>query len=86
MFLVANESRFNLVFANEIDIEALTEAPAKKGPKLSLFGPRLVGVRLPECEAERQSLLGSYMQTGADLHQLPKYYVDYREVVPALLR
>ncbi|MEL1265966.1 hypothetical protein [Pseudoxanthomonas putridarboris] len=85
VFLVASDMRFNLVFANEIDSEALAEAPRPEWRRLSWLGPQLVGVRPPEDEKQRQDLLFAFMSTGVDLDKLPRYYVAYTGIAPELL-
>lgn len=85
VFLVASEVRANLVFANEIAPAELAKATNPEWRDLSWSGPRLVGVLPPRDHDEQQDQLFAFLETGIDVHQLPRYYVEYEQVKKQLV-
>jgi hypothetical protein len=85
VFIVANVDRFNLVSAEDLDPKDLARGGTSAFRTLSWTGPRLVGALVPTDPAEHKVLMMSVM-AGKDIQQLPKYYVNYDKVVPALLK
>lgn len=86
VFLVATEKQINLVFANEISNDDLSQATDPAWRHLSITGPILVGAKIPTDPTEQQQLLFSSISTGVDIERLPKYYVSYNEMAPELLK
>lgn len=76
-YLVFNVDRFTMVAASEISEEEQSAAALRTLP---LTGPQLVGVKTPEDKAERERVLFSAVQGGADLPQMPKHYVPYESL------
>lgn len=85
VFLVASDVRFNLVFASELGADDLAKASRPEWRALSWAGPRLVGVRTPTDERERQALLQAFMVNGIDIDKMPRYYVEFDSIAPELL-
>lgn len=85
VFLVASDVRFNLVFASELSADELSRASRPEWRTLSWAGPRLVGVKAPKDERERQALLQAFMTNGVDIDKMPRYYVEFDSIAPELL-
>ena len=85
VFLVASDVRYNLVFASELDPKELANALRPEWRMLSWAGPRLVGVKAPTDEKERQALVTEFMSAGVDIDKMPRYYVDFETVSLELL-
>ena len=78
VFTVFAKDHFDVVAASELDAEDLAQAPPEfRG--LSLTGPRVVGVRMPEDANERNAVVFA-TATGKDLQNFPKYYLPYTEL------
>jgi hypothetical protein len=78
VYLVFAKDHFDVVAANELDPADLAQArPEFQG--LSLTGPRIVGVRMPEDPAERQAVIAGLL-VAKDLQNFPKYYLPYNEM------
>jgi hypothetical protein len=75
--LVFNIDRFEVVTALDVDTESLNRARAAGHPGLSGWRPRVVAALLPTDRKERNKLLLSAVQGGADLAQSPEWYVPY---------
>lgn len=86
VFLVAVPDRFELVFANEIRPERLSEATLHRYRKLGLTRPQLVGAKLPEDEKEKENIMLSALNLQGDIQHMPKYYTEYPEIVTSLLK
>lgn len=77
VYVVFNIDRFTVVSANEIPLSEMAKMP---GLALPITGPRIVGVRAPLDNKERERILFSSVQGGADLPQMPQYYLPYAQV------
>lgn len=84
-FIVANVDRFTMVTAEDLDPKDLARGNAPQFRSLSWTGPRVVGALIPTDPVQRDALLKSGL-AGKDIQLLPKYYVSYDKVVPALLK
>lgn len=73
------KDRFEIARANGFPEGELDPAKAKSYAKLSITGPRWVGVRLPSGADEKFMLLLSGMG-GVDAQYYPRYYVPYADV------
>ena len=77
VYSVYNVGMFTLVSATEIHPAALKNAQIHRLP---ISGPKIVGARMPANSKERQGILFSALDGGADLPQLPQYYLPYQEL------
>lgn len=77
-YLVYNIDRFSVVTASEI---LDTEMVRAKLTHLPLFGPEIVGAKLPSDETERAKILTSSLARGIDLPQMPIYYQPISNLV-----
>jgi hypothetical protein len=84
VFLVAAIDRFALVSAADIDDADLAEGTKPEFRRLSWTGPLTVGAKLPPPGKARTKVLFSSLG-GKDVEEMPKYYVDYPDVVQTLL-
>lgn len=83
VYLVGAVDRFNLMFANEIALDELRRAaPEYRG--LPVFGPRLVGVIVPEDPVQKEKALLKAL-AGKDLPANPARYVPYASVTATLV-
>ena len=73
VYMVAMTDRFHLVFANELDPKDLAEGPAqfRTLPWLTI---EPIAAMPPTDPGERADVLFLTLDTGKDLHLLPKYY------------
>lgn len=79
VYLVFNVDRFDLVPALDIDPASYAQARQQGAPGLSWSGPRITAARAPEDQNARTKLMFSSGLGGADLPQLPAYYVPYAD-------
>jgi len=76
---IGNVGRFHLVYATDLDDNALDSAKGTPYEVLPAFGPKLVGAKLPMDQALRQNLLWQEM-AGNELQFQPRYFVPYDQV------
>ncbi len=86
VFLVAVPDRFELVFANEITPKRLAEAKIERFKTLSFGKPTLVGTVMPKGFKAQEYIMNSAISGEGDIQTMPKYFVDYSEVLNALLK
>ncbi|SMF93645.1 hypothetical protein SAMN02949497_0932 [Methylomagnum ishizawai] len=79
-------NQFDLVAAVDVPEGELENAIRQEFKSLPLTGPEIIAVQMPTDPAERRKLLFSSVQGGADLAQLPHYYVPYAELAPEAAR
>lgn len=84
VFVATAVDRFVMVSASDIDAEDLAEGSKPEFRTLSYLGPRIVGTQLPTAWQERNKLL--FGAKGKDVEDFPKYYVDYEQAMPGLLK
>jgi len=77
VYIVFAIDRFELVQANEISKDNMRAASQEKFRRLPLFSPKWISALRPTNREEKEDLLFGAVDGGADLAQLPKYYVDY---------
>lgn len=82
VFVVASETRLNLVVANDLDPDDLADAPVQ-WQRLSWTGPVWVGTRPPQSSEEEQQLMFDWMG-GKDIQLQPDYYTAFDETWPRL--
>jgi len=78
VYIVFAIDRFELVYANDLTQEKLKAATRDEYKTVPFWGPKWVSARLPEDINEKNELMFSSLEGGADLAQLPQYYVPYR--------
>ncbi|MBM3394173.1 MAG: hypothetical protein FJY37_05990 [Betaproteobacteria bacterium] len=79
VYMVFAVDSFDVVTASDLSEEKLTKAGNSEYAHLPLTGPRIVAARNPADPAEREKILMSSLEGGADLPQMPRYYVPYLE-------
>lgn len=79
VYLVFAKDHFDVVAANELDPDDLAQARPEYR-SLSLTGPRIIGVRMPDDPTERQAVMAGLL-VGKDLQNFPRYYLPYDDVV-----
>lgn len=86
-YVVYNVDRFDVVAAVELNAESLALARERGQVGPSWWGPRTVAARLPSRRSDaRSAILFSAMAGGADLPQLPEYFVPYVDEKAAVLK
>ncbi|WP_202840047.1 hypothetical protein [Luteimonas saliphila] len=86
VFLVGTPDTFTLVFASEISDDDLAQGTRPEWRRLSWTGPVLVGTRMPDDPEQRRLIIDEFMAGGAGVERSPKYYLDFAEVAPEMLR
>ena len=86
VYLVFATDRFDLVTASDIPEGETEKAIREEFKSLPLTGPKIVAAQSPTESAERNRLLFSALAGGADLPQLPRYYVPYNELATVAAR
>lgn len=86
VYMVFAKDRFELVSAVDIPEGELEKAKLEEFKSLPLTGPQIIGVIGPENPQDREKILFSSISGGADLPQLPEYYVPYSQVIPSVLQ
>lgn len=81
VYLVFTVDGFDLISANNIPLEELAKVEREEFKSLPLTGPKVIAVRKPTDIAERSRILHSALAGGADLQNLPQYYVPYTEML-----
>jgi hypothetical protein len=77
LFVVYNLDRFTVVSGMDIPADELARAGKLAVP---LTGPQIIGARLPKDREEQSRILFSAVNGGADLPQMPMFYVPYATV------
>lgn len=84
VFLVAAIDRFVVISANQVDLEEWPDNPSSPYRHLSLSGPDVVGLKLPEDVAERNRL--TFLEIGGRPSEaMPKLYVPYADAASMLI-
>jgi hypothetical protein len=86
VYMVFATDRFDLVTANEIPEGELEKARREEFKSLPLTGPKTIAAQGPTDREERHRLLFSALAGGADLPQVPQYYVPYAEMAAEAVR
>lgn len=81
VYAVFNVNRFDVVVASEIDPAELKKNQRPEFKSLPWWGPRIIAAKLPENRKELEGVLFSSVSGGADVYQLPQYYVPYVEMM-----
>lgn len=77
LFLVAEVDRFKVVAAADVDNTSLRNLPASLQPSW-LLGPRVVAIREPLDNKEREKVLIEAAQGGRDYAERPEFYSPYQ--------
>jgi hypothetical protein len=80
VYMVFSVDRFEVVYANDVSEDDLSKVNNPAYQSLPLFGPKTVAARLPTDSKERNDILFSAVVGGADVQQMPQYYVPYAEL------
>jgi len=80
VYAVFNVDRLDVVTAAEIDPGELSKVQRQEFKSLPWSGPEIIAAKLPENPKERQRILLSSVAGGADVYQLPQYYVPYADM------
>lgn len=81
VYAVFNVNSFDLVVASEIDPAELKKARRDEFKSLPLWGPQIIGAKLPANNEEYKALLFSSVLGGPDVYHLPRYYVPYSDLI-----
>lgn len=85
VYLVYAVDRFEVIRAADIPDSALALAKREEFRALPLSGPKIIGAHPPDDPREREKLMFGAIAGGADLPQLPQYYVPYAELRETVL-
>lgn len=80
VYAVFNVNSFDLVVASEIDPSEIKKAQRDEFKSLPLWGPQIIAAKMPTDIKESNAILFSSVLGGADLYDLPRYYVPYSEL------
>jgi hypothetical protein len=83
-YVVFNVDRFDVVAVQEVVPDSL--ARASEGFGVSPFGPRFAAARMPDDAQKRGDIMFSAVQGGADLPQLPEYFVKLEDEEAQMLK
>jgi hypothetical protein len=86
VYMVFVTDRFDLVAAASIPDGELAKARREEFQSLPLTGPKIIAAQRPTDTGERNRLLFSALSGGADLPQIPQYYVPYTEMSAEVVR
>jgi len=86
VYMVFSADRFDLVTAAEIPEGEKEKAKREEFQSLPLAGPKIVAAQRPTDAGERTKIMFSAISGGADLPQLPQYYVSYAELSAEAVR
>jgi hypothetical protein len=84
VYMVAVVDRFRLVFANDLDRKDLAQGKPQYR-SLPWLTVETIASPPPKDSKERADVLFLTLDTGKDLHLLPKYYAPFQAAVPQLL-
>lgn len=72
-YVVFSVNRFDVVAYQDVDRNSLGHAAPPSG--ISCWGPNWAGARMPDDPKKRSDILFSALQGGADLQNLPEYFL-----------
>ncbi len=85
VFVVFNNGRFDVVYANELPQEKLNRAVYNEFKSLPYLGPKIIAAQLPKDQDKAKDIILTAVAGGDDLQQLPEYYLPYVEVKKAVV-
>ena len=77
VYLVFNSNRFDLVYANDLNRKKLDQVSDVNFQSVPMWGADVIAARRPDDANARNNIMFSALSGGADLPQLPQYYVPY---------
>lgn len=83
-YVVFNVDRFDVIAVKEVVPDSLARAPEPF--RISHFSPKFVAARMPADAAKRNEIMFSSVQGGADLPQLPEYFVKLEDEQTQMLK
>jgi len=86
VYLVFTVDQFEVVSARDMDPKELEKVTNEKYRSLSFTGPKLVTAIMPDDTKERQRILFSALDGGADLQGMPQHYAAYSESTEQVLK
>lgn len=81
VYAVFNVDRFDMVTASEIAPDELKKATRPEFKSLPWWGPQIIAAKLPTDKKESETILFSAAGGGADIYDLPRYYVPYADAM-----
>jgi hypothetical protein len=85
VFMVAVHDRFDMVFANEIDVNDLAKSTLPEAKQLGITSPKLVAAIPPSDNETRMSIAMDALGGGKDIQARPQYYAPYGKIKSLLL-
>lgn len=82
-YVVFSVDRFDVVAYQDVDRDSLQRAAPGEG--ISRCCPRWVGARLPDDPQKRSDILSSSLRGGADLQNLPEFFVPLQDLRDSML-
>ncbi len=79
IYIVFEVDRFQLVYANDLSEEQLSEATRDEFKSAPLLGPKWISSKLPDDIEERNAFMFSVLDGSSDLAKTPRYYISYQE-------
>ena len=86
VFLVGSGNAFDLIFASQVADEDLVKGAKPEWRRLSWFGPRLVGTRMPTDPKQHAQVMNRFMAGGPGIERLPQWYIEYARAAPEMLQ
>lgn len=83
-YVVFNVDRFDVIAYQDVNKDSLSRAPGDMGR--SFWGPKTVAAVLPADSEKRADILFSAIGGGADLAQLPEYFVPVEAERPSMIK
>lgn len=80
VYMVFAADRFDVVYANDVSEDDLGKVIDPVYQSLPWLGPKTVAARLPTDSKARSDILFSAVGGGADVQQMPQYYLPYAEL------
>lgn len=83
-YVVFNVDRFDVIAYQDVNKDSLSRVP--EGMGRSFWGPKTVAAVLPADSEKRADILFSAIGGGADLAQLPEYFVPVEAERPSMIK
>ena len=86
VYLVFNDQRFDLVYANDISEKNLSMVKTPEFSSLPYFGPKIIAAELPADPKLATQIIYSAISGGEDVQDMPQYYSQYGEKKELILK